>query len=82
MEIDLTIGEAVKDQVEAMSICKYNLVAGLFIQNSPAPKTCGHLSSHSLSQGINVAHSTRSKRKLDDENDLNVGNEITDQIVT
>ena len=42
----------------------------------------GHLSSHSPSQGVKTAHLTSSKRKLDDENDLNVGNEIIDQIVT
>ena len=42
------------------------------------------MSSYSPSQGIKAAHSTSSKRKLDDENDLNVnvGNEIIDQIVT
>ena len=60
----------------------YILVAGLFDQNSPVLKTSCHLSSHSPSQGVKVAHSTSSKRKLDDENDLNVGNEIIEQIVT
>ena len=39
-------------------------------------------STHSPSQGVKAAHSTSSKRKLHDENDLNVGNEIIDQIVT
>ena len=81
-EIDLTVGGVVRDQAEAMSTGKYNLLAGLFNQNSPIPKTSGHLSSHSPSQGIKAAHSTSSKRKLDGENDLNVGNEIMDQIVT
>ena len=64
-----------------MSTGKYSLVPGLFNQNSPVPKTSGHLSSHSPSQGVNVSHSTSSKRKLYDENNFNVGNEITDQIV-
>ena len=81
-EIDLTAGEVVRDQAEAMSSGKYSLVAGLFNQNSPVRKTSGHLSSHSPSQGVKAAHSSSSKRKLDDENDLNVGNEIIDQIVT
>ena len=65
-----------------MSTGKYSSVAGLFNQNSPVPKTSGQLSTHSPSQGVKAAHSTSSKRKLDDENDLNVGDEITDQIVT
>ena len=65
-----------------MSTGKYSLVADLFNQNSPVPKTSGHLSSHSPSQGVKAAHSTSSKGKLDDENDLDVGNEIIDQIVT
>ena len=65
-----------------MSTGKYSLVASLFNQNTPVPKTSCQLSSHSPSQGVKVAHSTSSKRKLDDENDLNVGNEIIDQIVT
>ena len=82
MEIDLTVAEVVRDQAEAMCTGKYNLVAGLFNQNSPVPKTSGHLSSHSPSQGAKAAHSTSSKRKPDDENDLNVGNEIIVQIVT
>ena len=81
-EIDLTVGEVVRDQAEAMSTGKYSLVGGLFNQNSPVPKTSGQLSPHSPSQGVRAAHSTSSKRKLDDENDLNVGNEIIDQIVT
>ena len=81
-EIDLTAGEVVRDQAEAMSTGKYSLVAGLFNQNSPVSKTSGQLSSHSLSQGVKAAYSTSSKRKLDDENDLNVGNEVIDQIVT
>ena len=81
-EIDLTVGEVVRDQAEAMSTSKYSLVPGLFNQNSPGPKTSGHLSSDSPSPGVNAAHSTSSKRKFDDENDLNVGNEIIDQIVT
>ena len=61
---------------------QYSLVAVLFNQNSPLPKTSGHLSSHSPSQGIKTAHSTSSKKKFDAENNLNVGNEIIDQIVT
>ena len=81
-EIDLTVEKVVRDQAEAMSTDKYSLVAGLFNQNSPVPKTSGHLLSHSPSQGVKTAHSTSSKRKLNDENDLNVGNEIIDQIVT
>ena len=80
-EIDLTVGEVVRDQTEAMSTGKYSLVADLFNQNSPVPKTSVHLSSHSPSQSVKAAHSTISKRKLDDENDLNVDNEIIRQIV-
>ena len=79
-EIDLTLGEVVRDQAEAMSSGKNSLLTGLFNQNSPIPKTSGHLSSPSPSQGVKAAHSTSSKRKLDDENDLNVGSEIIDQI--
>ena len=60
-----------------MSTGKYSLVAS---QNSPVPNTSGQLSSYSPSQGVKEAHSTSSKRKLDDENNLNVGNEIIDQI--
>ena len=82
MEIDLTVAEVVRDQAEAMCTDKYSLVAGLFNPNSPVPKTSGHLLSHSPSQGVKAAHSTSSKRKLDDENDLKVCNEIIDQIVT
>ena len=81
-EIDLTVGEVVRDQAEAMSTGKYSLVAGLFNQNPPLPKTSGHLSSHSPSQGVKAAHSISSKKEQGDENDLNVGNEITDQLVT
>ena len=65
-----------------MSTGKNSLVAGLFNQNSPVPKKPVHLSSYSPSQGIKAAHSSSSKRKLDDENDLNVSNEIIDQIAT
>ena len=65
-----------------MSTDKYSLVAGPFNQNSPVPKTSGHLSSHSPSQGVTTTHSPSSKRKLDDENDLNVANHIIDYIVT
>ena len=74
--------EEIRDQAEAMSTGKYSLVPGLFNQNSPVPKTSGHLSSHSPSQGVKAVHSSSSKRRLDDGNDLNVGNEIIDQIVT
>ena len=80
-EIDLTVGEVVRDQAETMATGKYSLVADLLNQNCPVPKTSGHLSSHSPSQDIKAAYSSSSKRKLDDENDLNVGNEIIDQIV-
>ena len=75
MEIDLTVGEVVRDQAEAKLTGKYSLVADLFNQKSPVPKTSGHLSSHCPSQGVKPADSTSSKRKLDDENDLNVGND-------
>ena len=81
-EIDLIVGEVVRDQAEVKSTSKYNVIADLFHQNSPVPKTSGSLSSHSASQGVKAAHLTSSKRKLDDENDLNMGNEIIDQIVT
>ena len=67
--MDLALGEVVRDQAEAMSTGKYSLVAGLFNQNTPVPKTYGYLSSHSPSQGVKAAHSSSSKRKLDDEND-------------
>ena len=65
-----------------MSTRKYSLVAGLFNPNSRVPKTPDHLSPHPLSQAVKAAHSTGSKRKLDDENDFNVVNEIIDQTVT
>ena len=65
-----------------MSACKYSLVAGLFNKKSPVPKAFGHLSSYSSSQGIKAAHSTSSKRKMDDQNISNVDKEIIDQIVT
>ena len=81
-EIDLTVGEVDRDHTEAMSTGKCSLVAGLFNPNSPAPKIPGHLSSHFPSQVVKAAHSTGPKRKLDDENDLNVGNEIIGQIFT
>ena len=81
-EINLTDVEVVWDQAEAMSTGKHSLVAGLFNQNASVFKTFGQSSSHSPSQGINVAHSISSKRKLEDENDLNVSNEIIEQIVT
>lgn len=66
IEIDFTVGEVVQDQAEAMSTIRYSLVAALFNQNSPVPKTPGHLSSHSHSQGVKIAHSTSSKKKLGD----------------
>ena len=50
METDLTVGEVVTDQTETMSAGKCSLVAGLFNQNSPVPKTSGHLSSQFPSQ--------------------------------
>ena len=81
-EVDLIVGEVVRDHAEAMSTGKYSLVAGLFNQNSAIPKTSSHLSSQFPSQHVKAAHSTSSNGKHDDENDLNVGNEIIDQIVT
>ena len=60
-EIDLTVGEVVRDQEETMSAAKYSLVAGLFNQNSPVTKTSGHFSSNSLSQGVKAAYSTSFK---------------------
>ena len=80
--IDLTVGEVVRDPAEAISTGKYSLVAGLFNQNSQIPNISGHSSSHSSYHGVMAAHSTSSKTKLYDENDLNVGNEIIDQIAT
>ena len=71
-EIDPTVGEVVRNQAGVMSAGKYSLVAGLFNQNSPVHKT----------SGVKAALSISSKREFDDENDLNVGNEIIDQIVT
>ena len=38
-EIDLTVGEVVTDQAEAMSTGKHSLVPGLFNQNSSVNKT-------------------------------------------
>ena len=64
-EIDLTVGEVVRDPAEAMSTGKYSWIAGLFNQNSPVLKTSGHFSSHSPSQGVKAAHLTSSKRKLE-----------------
>ena len=55
-EIDLTVGEVVRDLAGAMSLGKDSLVTGLFNQNSGIPKTSGHLSSHSPSQGVKAAH--------------------------
>ena len=72
-ETDLAVSEVVKDREEAMSTGKYSLVVGLLNENSLVPKSSVHLSSHSPSQGVKAARSTSSKRKLDDENDLNVG---------
>ena len=42
--IDLTVGEVVRDQAEAISTGKYSLVAGLFNQNSQVPKISVHSS--------------------------------------
>ena len=67
-EVDFIVGEVVRDHAEAMSTGKYSLVAGLF----------NHLSSQFPSQRVKAAHSTSSKGKHDDKNDLNVGNEIID----
>ena len=55
-EIDLTVGEEVRDQGEAMSTSKYNLVAVLINKNSPVLNTSGHLPSYSLSHGVKAAH--------------------------
>ena len=49
-----------------MSTIRYSLVAAPFNRNSPVPETPGHLSSHSHSQGVKIAHSTSSKKKLGD----------------
>ena len=81
-EIDLTVGETVRDEPKVMSTCKYSLVVGLLSKNSQVPKASGHLSSSSRSQDVKAAHLNGSERKLDDKNDLNVGNEIIDQTVT
>ena len=81
-DVDLTIGETVRDLSEAIYICKHNEVAGLVNQNCPVPKTSGHLSSHFLSQSVKAAHSTRSKRKLDDKKDLNVGNDVNSMFLS
>ena len=72
-ETNLAVGEVVKDQAEAISTGKYSLVAGLLNENSLVSKSSVLLSSHSPSQGVKAARSTSSKRKLDDENDLNAG---------
>ena len=77
-DVDLTIGETVRD----LYICKHNAVAGLVNQNCPVPKTSGHLSSHFLSQRVKADHSTRSKRKLDDKKDLNVGNDVNSMFLS
>ena len=82
MEIGLTVGEVVRDQAEAMSTCKYSFVAGLLNQKCSVPTTSVHLSSHPPLQVVNEAHSTSSKGKLNDENNLNVGYKIIAQIVT
>ena len=55
VEMNLTVSEMVSDQAEAMSTDKHSLVDGLFNQNSIIPKTSGHLSSHSPSQGVKAA---------------------------
>ena len=60
-EIDLNVGEVGRYSAEAISTGKYSLVAGLFNQNSPVPKTSGHLSLNSLSQGVKAADSTSFK---------------------
>ena len=44
MEIGLTVGEVVRDQVEAMSTCKYSFVAVLLNQKCSVPTTSVHLS--------------------------------------
>ena len=82
MEIGLTVGEVIRDQTEVMSTCKYSLVAGLLNQKSSVFKISVHLSLHFPLQVVNAAHLTSSKGKLNDENNLNVGNKIIDHIVT
>ena len=64
MEIDLNVGEVVRDQAEAMSTGKYSLVAGLFNQNSPIPKTSGYLSSHYPSQSVGYLSSHYSSQSV------------------
>ena len=58
-EIDLAVGEVVRDQAEAMSTGKNSLVADLFHQNSPVPRTFGQLSTHFPSQGLKAGSSKR-----------------------
>ena len=82
VEIDITVDEVVKYQEESTSTFKCSLVAGLFNQNYPVPKTSGNLSSHCPSQFVKVTHSTCSKMKLDHENCFNKGNKIFDLILT
>ena len=53
-----------------MSTSKYSLAAGLFNKKSPVPKISGQLSLYPPSQGLKTAHSTSSKRKLNDQIDL------------
>ena len=65
-----------------MTTSKYSLVAVLFNENSRVFTKSGQLPSYSLFQGVNAAHSTSSKRKLSDENDLNMGHKIINQIFT
>ena len=65
-----------------MTAGKYSLVAGLLNQNSPVRKISGPLSSRSPSQGVKAVHSTSYKKERHHKNELNVGNDIIDHIVT
>ena len=55
-EIDIVVSEEVRDQGEAMSTSKYNLVAVLINKNFPVLNTSGQLPSYSLSHGVKAAH--------------------------
>ena len=55
-EIHLIVGEEVKNQGEAMSTSKHNLVAVLINKNSPVLNISSQLPSYSLSHGVKAAH--------------------------
>ena len=81
MDIDLTVYEAGKYQARRTYIFKYSFVICLFNQKFQVPKISDQLWSHSPYQFVKVAHSSNSKRKLDDKNCLNVGNKIFDLVL-